>query len=1201
MSVVNCIQTQYNGNMLYSFISGTGSLRYNSNTTVSVVVVGGGGGGGGGANGIEGTGGGGGGGVGVGTLTFLSGVTYTVNVGVGGNAGLGGSTDATVTAAKNGNNSSIVGGVINEIANGGGRGGSSSGTKGSAGSGGSGGGSDGGWDFPGNPGGSTKGSGSRLTYYGTIGGNGFTHGGGGGGGGASVKGGNSVSYNGGDGGNGYTWTINGSVYGGGGGGGSSGTTYGSGTGGIGGIGGGGSGGGTSSTASTDGLINTGGGGGGAYGGKSSTNFNGGAGGSGIVVVYGPAILPFTVGTVPTITSVTPGLGNITVKFNQSDNATPSPYYYYNVNGNTFGNTTYNSNAYSIVIGNLTSAVNCNIGLMGVSVVGNTDIYYANQTPYIIGSTPTINSITPGLGNLTVNFSPSTNYNPSPYYYYNVNGNTFGNSTLSNNANSFVITGLSNAISTNIGLMGVSSVGNTAISYLSQIPYIIGTTPNISSVTPGLGNLTVNFRQSTNANPAPYYYYNVNGNTFGNSTYNSNATSIVIGNLTSITSNIGLQGISIAGNTGVSYYTANTYLIGTDPIITSVTPGLGNLTVRFNRSTNANPIPYYYYNVNGNTFANTTYNSNSSAIVIGNLTTAINCNIGLLGVSTVGNTNTVYASSMPYLIGTTPTITSIVPGTGNLAVYFNQSTNANPVPYYYYSYNGGTTFANSTYNSNATPILITGLTANSYTIQVKGVSAVGNTSVSSTVGYPNLLGNTPTLSTVNGAGKITVTYSQSIAGTGSTNWYYSLNNGLLVSAPASPFDISGSLLTGTSPYSIYVLARNPAGDISSNTITGNVLGSTPTIVSLTPGINKISVTMNQSTIGTLPTSYYYSYFSNGSNRIGPVTYPSFDISGLTNTTPYTVYVVASNPAGNLVSSGGSATPNVFGTTPSIGSITSGLNSLTVNFAGSTGGYPSPTYYYSYSSDGSSRLGPVTSPFTITGLTNASPYTIYVVASNTAGNLVSTGVSQTPNVLGTVPSVTSVTPGLNKLTVAFTGSTGGYPSPTYYYSYSSNGSSRVGPVTSPFDINGISGLKTVYVVASNAAGNLVSTGSSGTPYIIGTAPVINTITPGKNSLIVDFSGSTGSIPSPTTYLYSVDGVNYIDGKTTTSPITIGNLKISKVYNVTLIAQNLGGRTLASNSVGEKPTVTSSSNKPTAFFSNNSHWTKTSIVAKSYWGKR
>lgn len=254
--------TDAGGYRTHTFTS-SGTLSVSEVKTANVLIVAGGGGGGYAIpQAMESGGGGGGGGVGVGTMTIAARTAYTVTVGSGGNAGI----SPLTRASTNGTDSSIIGGAIQVIAYGGGRGGDDHDNYSAqqGGNGGSGGGGAGGWG--GRPGGTatrgvTYGTGASVTYYGNNGGYGYQNNWGGGGGGAGGAGSTAV------GGAGYTWGINGRTYGAGG----------------------------SINQTTNGsgipaVQNTGNGGGaGARGGDASTS--GGAGGSGIVIIRYPYVAP----------------------------------------------------------------------------------------------------------------------------------------------------------------------------------------------------------------------------------------------------------------------------------------------------------------------------------------------------------------------------------------------------------------------------------------------------------------------------------------------------------------------------------------------------------------------------------------------------------------------------------------------------------------------------------------------------------------------------------------------------------------------------------------------------------------------------------------------------------------------------------------------------------------------------------------------
>ena len=228
-------------------------------TSVTYLVVGGGGGGGAYIGG-----GGGGGGVLTGTLSVKPGTSYAVTVGAG---GVGGITNTTAPTA--GGNSAF--GSI--AATGGGRGAYYNGsvwtTGGDGGSGGGG-------------GLGTLAGGSGTSGQGNNGGTGAANTGvtstSGGGGGAGAVGGAAATSVPGNGGAGVSSSISGSsVTYGGGGGGSAHTSYSQLS--TGGSGGGGAGGSSNGNFAVAGTANTGGGGGGA-----GVGYNGGAGGSGIVII-----------------------------------------------------------------------------------------------------------------------------------------------------------------------------------------------------------------------------------------------------------------------------------------------------------------------------------------------------------------------------------------------------------------------------------------------------------------------------------------------------------------------------------------------------------------------------------------------------------------------------------------------------------------------------------------------------------------------------------------------------------------------------------------------------------------------------------------------------------------------------------------------------------------------------------------------------
>ena len=278
---------RYNSTLNASEIYQNGSWSViNYAYSVSTLVVAGGGGGGRDSY-LSGAGGGGGaGGLISSSVSFTSGITYSVTVGAGG------ASVSTGQKGNNGSNSVLSGGSISTqtaIGGGGGGGGSSAGNL-SIGSGGSGGG--------GNNSNQPNGA-SGTSGQGYAGGN-YNDGGAGGGGGSSAVGGNAGGAGGvgGAGGNGTASSITGTsvTYAGGGGG----SSTGAGSGGTPGTGGAGTGSSYSNYSATSATANTGSGGGGGSNGSYTTS---GAGGSGVVILSIPTVSYTGISTgSPTITT-----------------------------------------------------------------------------------------------------------------------------------------------------------------------------------------------------------------------------------------------------------------------------------------------------------------------------------------------------------------------------------------------------------------------------------------------------------------------------------------------------------------------------------------------------------------------------------------------------------------------------------------------------------------------------------------------------------------------------------------------------------------------------------------------------------------------------------------------------------------------------------------------------------------------------------
>jgi hypothetical protein len=224
----------------------------------------------------------------------------------------------------------------------------------------------------------------------------------------------------------------------------------------------------------------------------------------------------------------------------------------------------------------------------------------------------------------------------------------------------------------------------------------------------------------------------------------------------------------------------------------------------------------------------------------------------------------------------------------------------------------------------------------------------------------------------------------------------------------------------------------------------------------------------------------------SGKSSPIT-----LKGLTNGTPYTFTVTATNKTGTGPVSGPSNSVTPVGPTspgaPTGVTATAGDAKATVNFSipASNGGSPINGYSVISSPDGITARG-AGSPITVKGLTNGTGYTFTVTAKNKIGtgpaSSASNSVTPTGPTVPGAPTIVSVTPGKKQVSVSFTPtSTGGDPITSYIvtpYIGSSAGKTTSGP-NSPIIVKGLTSgtVYTFTVTAKNKLGTGPASAASG----------------------------------------------------------------------------------------------------------------------------
>ncbi len=378
---------------------------------------------------------------------------------------------------------------------------------------------------------------------------------------------------------------------------------------------------------------------------------------------------------------------------------------------------------------------------------------------------------------------------------------------------------------------------------------------------------------------------------------------------------------------------------------------------------------------------------------------------------------------------------------------------------------------------------------------------------------------------------------------------------------------------------------------------------PTLVTGTSGNTSVALTWTApaSNGGAAIISYTATSNPSGltciSNTGSPVT-PGCTVSGLTNGTSYTFTVTATNSAATSAPSTASAaiTPATVPGAPTLVTGTVGNGQVTVSWTApsSNGGSAITTDTVTASPGGATcaATGSGTSCI-VTGLTNGTPYTFTVKASNIAG----TGAASSPS-----SSVTPVAPvGVPGAPTGLTDSAGNGLVKVSWTAPSSNGGSAITADTVRSNPSGgicattgaltciVTGLTngtsyTFTVTASNIAGSGVASSPSSAVTPIGPpgAPTGLTDSAGNGQVTVSWtapSSNGGSAITADTVTASPGTAKCAAAGTATSCVVTG-LTNGTVYTFTVKATNAAGTSAASSpsasitpsTVPGAPTITS-----------------------------
>lgn len=690
--------------------------------------------------------------------------------------------------------------------------------------------------------------------------------------------------------------------------------------------------------------------------------------------------PHTPGA-PTITTVTAGDQTVTFNFTPptSTGGTEITNYAYYIDTVDSGGTYAafdppDPTRRSVTVSGLINGTIYYVKLRSVNNLGDGPASLTRTvTPISSPTTPTINSVTGGNGQLTVNFTAnSTAAAPVTSYKYSLNNSANWTPATLESAGIFTITGLVNGQTYTVKVKSINSVGETASSNSSPVTLSVTTLVFNSATTTTQRSITATFTLTNPAASVESFEYNIDGTWIAPIPFiTSSPTTItktsVSGSLEDLVNGttylLRIRPRYVGGTYGPTSNLLPVVVRGLPgaPSIVSVEPGNASLVLTYtSAASNGATISDYEYSTNGLTGTFRSHNRGASTTPLtitqtgsgAALVNGTSYTVALRAKNSQGVGPAVaFASVTPAAPPTAPTITSVSPISEGADVYFTPgSINGSTLVNYLYAAATGPNVVYTSFpqGTNLTsPLRITGLTNGvTYSIYLKMQSAVGAGEASNTVSIiPRGLPGAPNITQATaGVGNITITFTAGSTGGSSLQAYhYSLSTNSGVSwgswvrraGLASPIVVS-SLTVGTN-YSVRIKAENSFGEtgeisnVESGLIPGAVLGA-PTITSIYPGDTSLTVYFTAPGTPAEPalalTDYLYSLNGGTPVSMSRTTDSNvaggYIITGLTEGTSYSVTVFAKNAYGSSTSSNVVTVGVGFPSSPTI-------TSATINFS------------------------------------------------------------------------------------------------------------------------------------------------------------------------------------------------------------------------------------------------------------------------------
>ncbi|WP_449281833.1 fibronectin type III domain-containing protein [Leucobacter sp.] len=847
------------------------------------------------------------------------------------------------------------------------------------------------------------------------------------------------------------------------------------------------------------------------------------------------LTPFALPSAPTITSVDPLDGALSVGFTAPATGAPPTGYQYRIDGGAW--VPVAGTGQPITISGLSNGTPYSVEIRATSGVGaGAASAPENGTPRAVPGAPTVTGVVAGVGTGTVSFTAGFDGgSPITGYEYRLDGGSW--QTIGSGTSPLALSGLGDATATAVEIRAVNAVGAGAPSAPITVttPDVPGALVDAAAV--GLDRaVSVDFALgTTGGSPITGVEISLDGGASWSPAGLSGPITIP-GLVNGTEQSVRLRAVNAVGAGPATTVAATPATVPGAPGIASVDDnGAGALEVAFTppAQDGGSPITGYEYSTDGGlSWAAADGGSSPLTITQGSDGGALDPEtVYPVALRAVNGAGAGPASSavntlgpVPPVLAGPPTITAVVSQPGALAVEFTPGDNGGEtVTEYQYSVDGGASWSST--GSLSGRFVIGGLAdGTSYPVLVRAVTSAGDGASSAPVsGTPASAPGAPTLTALQrGDGQLTV--EATLGGSGGspvTDLEYTLDGGSTwhpTGLTEGPVTISG--LNNGQSVTVQLRARNAVGvSGGSNPLTASPAAAPPQpALTLTPGDTTVAVAASFPSDGGAPLTRIEYSLDGGSTWLDTGSLSgALLLTGRANGTPVEVRLRGVNAIGAGAVAVETATPRTVPGPPTDVVTVGNTSSVEVAWQAPADDGGSPiTGYTAYAYSSPSSTTPVASctstgaqACTIPGLANGTTYFVAVAAKNAAG----TGPesvrrpSAMPLVRPGAPNLTAVTAGDQRLTLTFAAGTAG-DRPIQRYEYTVDGGTTWLPLGtgSPANVSGLVNgtLYSAQVRAVSEAGpGPASNARTGTPYGYPFAPTNIVATPGSGSAAVTWS--------------------------------------------------------------------------------------------------